>query len=426
MTTTDGFGNPIDPTVGYARGTLLSSSADEVRRLRNAQQIAAEYAALHGIDAIGVFTGNCRRFPLEPADLSEWCEEWVGPGVFAHRLREAAVEHLGGGTDHVAAVTNRTSGGLVAAVLALAARRPVVSVVPAGDRSHTSVIRGCRLAGVPLIEIDEARRVPAALSEHGPALVIVTAVTSTLARSADSDTAAAISAARSAGATVFMDEAYGARVRPVLHGGAKSLALGADAAITNTDKAGLAGPRAGVIAGRADVVVATVAKGSELGIEARAPVAAGALRSLEAFEPGVLAQEAADGRSVADAVAGHLGDAAVKRTDLGPSISEEALLRLVLERSGGAGCRLAPCEATAAVGMLLLRDHGVLTVNTHGQPGGRVSLRLKPTDGAIDRVGGIETLVAALDEAISMVGRHATDRDWVAGLLFGDTRGEPR
>ena len=31
---TDAFGNEIDPTVGYARGRFLASSADEVRRLR--------------------------------------------------------------------------------------------------------------------------------------------------------------------------------------------------------------------------------------------------------------------------------------------------------------------------------------------------------------------------------------------------------
>ena len=422
----DAFGNQIDPTVGYARGTLLRSSSDEVRRLRNAQRIAAEYADRWGTDAIGVFTGNSRRFPVEPGDLAGWCEEWVGPGVFADRLREAAVEHLGGGAEHIAAVTNRTSGGLVAAVLALSAGRPVLSVVPGGDRSHTSVIRGCQLAAVPLVEIDEARLLLTALSEHRPALVLVTAVTSTLARTDDSDTEAAINAARTAGATVLMDEAYGARVRPVLHGGAKSLALGADAAITNTDKAGLSGPRAGVIAGRTEVVVAILAKGSELGIEARAPVAAGALRSLEAFEPRLLEQEAANGQAVADAIAGHLGEAAIKRTDLGPSISEETLLGLVLEQPGGAACRLAPCEATAAVAMLLLRDHGVLTVNSHGQPGGRVCLRLKPTDGAIDRVGGVGALTAALVDSISMVGRNAADHDWVARLLFGDTQREPR
>ena len=419
MSAADRFGNPVDPTVGYARGALLGPSADEVRRLRHAQRVTAEFAALRGAGAVGIFTGNARRFPLQPDDLERWCEEWTGPGRFADRLREVAVAHLGGRADDHAAVVNRTSGGIVAAVLALAEGRPVVSVVPGGDRSHASLRRGCRLARVELVEIDDAGRVPAALSEHAAALVVVTTVTSTLARLDDADTAAAIDAARSAGAAVLMDEAYGARLRPVLHGGAKSLEFGADAAITNTDKAGLCGPRAGVVVGCEESVVAVMAAASELGIEARAPIAAGALRSLEAFDPSVLRQEAIDGNAVADALETCLGTAAVARTDLGPSLSEDTVLGLIRARAGAMSGSLVPCEATAAVAMVMLRDQGVLTVSTHGQPGGRVSLRLKPTPGALEAVGGAERLAEAVNTAISTVARRADDRAWVAALLFG-------
>ena len=415
---TDRFGNPLDPTVGYARGQLLSSSADEVRRLRRAQQIAAGVVAARGIDSIGVFTGNARAFPLQVEDL-EACEEWVGPGLFADRLRSVAIDHLGG-TDHDAvAVFNRTSGGIVAAIVALAAGRPVVSLVPPGDRSHASVIRGCGLAGVELVEVDEAGLVGPAIERVAAALVVVTTVTSVLARLDDADTRAATQAARDAGALVLMDEAYGARVRPVLHDGAKSLLLGGHVAITNTDKAGLSGPRGGVLVGREDVVVAVLAQASEFGIEARAPIALGALRSLETFDPQVLRDEVTDGAAVADALVGRLGEEAVVRTELGPSISEDEAHAIVLARSNR-DSSLVPCETTAAVGMLLLRDHGVLTVNTHGQPGGRVSIRLKPTAGAVQRVGGAARLAAAVDESLSTVALHHTDSDWVAALLFGE------
>ena len=44
----DRFGNPIDPSVGYARGSVLRSSADEVRRLRHAPASAAAMAARTG------------------------------------------------------------------------------------------------------------------------------------------------------------------------------------------------------------------------------------------------------------------------------------------------------------------------------------------------------------------------------------------
>ena len=422
MTATDRFGNEIDSSVGYARGALLGSSADEVRRLRHAQRVASDVVARRGIDSVGIFTGNPRRFPLGPGDLDDWCEEWVGPGLFADQLRRVAVEHLGGKGHDVAAVTNRTSGGIVAAILALAGGRTVVSVVPDGDRSHASVVRGCRLAGTDLVEV-VPDQTTAAVAEHGPELVVVTTVTSSLARMEDAEAMSAIEAARSSGAVIFLDEAYGARVRPVLHDGVRSLELGADAAITNTDKAGLEGPRAGVLVGREAVVVPIVARAAELGIDARAPIAAGALRSLESFDPGVLRREAADGREVARALEDRLGAGLVHRSDLGPRIGEEDAHAMVLERVDGAVCDLVPCESTAAIAMLLLRDHGVVTVNTHGQPGGRVSLRLKPTAGAVERVGGAETLVAALDDAITTVAAGCEDREWMERLLFGEAGG---
>ena len=416
---TDAFGNEIDPTVGYARGRFLASSADEVRRLRRAQQVAADVVVERGVDSIGVFTGNARAFPLTADDL-DLAEEWIGPGRFADRLREGAIGHLGGRPDDSVAVVNRTSGGIVAAMVALSAGRPVVSFVPAGDRSHASVIRGCGLAGVELVEVDDAAEIAGAIDRAQPALVVVTTVTSTLARLDDADALVAIEAGQAAGATVFMDEAYGARLRPVLHGGVKSLELGADLAITNTDKAGLSGPRGGVLAGREGPVVTVLAKASELGIEARAPIALGALRSLEAFEPGILLQEVEDGRAAADALIALVGAEAVARSELGPSLGEEAVATLVHTRPGGDSLSLVPCEITALVGMEMLRHHGVLTVNTHGQPGGRVSIRLKPTEGAVERVGGVEALAAALDQALSTVALRGADEGWVAATLFGE------
>ena len=417
MSAVDSFGNPIDPTVGYARGELLSSSAAEVRRLRQAQAVAARVVADRGADSIGIFTGNSRDFPLTEQDLQK-CEEWVGPGLFADELRSAAIEHLGGEPTDAVAVVNRTSGGIVAAMLSLCEGRPVVSFVPAGDRSHASVIRGCRLAGVELVEVDDPAKIAEALASSKPALVVITTVTSTLARLADDDTRAAISQAKDAGTTVFMDEAYGARLRPVLHEGAKSLMLGADAAITNTDKAGLSGPRGGVVVGREAVVVKVLAQASELGIEARAPIALGALRSLEAFDAQVLIDEVADGREVADALERRLGADAIVRTELGPSLGEDEVMAITQGRAVAA-LPLVPCEVTAAIGMIMLRDHGVLTVNTHGQPGGRVSIRLKPTAGAVTRVGGAEAIADALDRAITEVAAQGADQDWVSELLFG-------
>ncbi|MEL6122041.1 MAG: hypothetical protein AAFR49_20505 [Pseudomonadota bacterium] len=63
----------------------------------------------------------------------------------------------------------------------------------------------------------------------------------------------------------------------------------------------------------------------------------------------------------------------------------------------------------------------MLTVNTHGAPGGRVSLRLKPTAGALDTVGGAGNLTTALDAAIEEVAERIDDHDWFAQTLLGSS-----
>lgn len=418
--TLDRFGNPIDPSVGYARGNLIKSSADEIRRLRQAQRLAGGRVAEMGPDSIGIFTGNPRYFPLRADDLATLCEEWVGPGLFADELKAAAVDHMGGDGSESVAVVNRTSAGIVATILALSENHPVVSLVPLGDRSHASVVRGCKLAGVGLVEVETHETAAAAISEHRPSLVVVTTVTSTLARLADDVSLAVIAEARAAGAIALLDEAYGARLRPVLHGGLASLSLGGDLAITNADKAGLSGPRAGVMVGRPEAVIPVLAKASELGMEARAPVAAGAMRSLQAFDPEILREEARDGGWIADALEARFGPDVVTRSDLGPMIDEQDVLTILLDRAGKSTTSIVPSEATAAVGMLMLRDQGILTVNTHGQPGGRVSIRLKPTAGSVARVGGVDALLRAYNAALDGVCENLGNDGWFARLLFGE------
>lgn len=416
----DMFGNAIDPVVGFARGSIIQSSIEEAKRLRHGQAVAARRVRAHGPRSIGVFTGNQRDFPVSPEDIATNCEEWVGPGLYAEELRAVAVAHLGGRDGDGCAVFNRTSAGIVATIAALAGGKPVLSVVPAGDRSHASVVRGSALAGVELREVPSDADWRIQITDCR--LVIVTTVTSALARLDDALAIAIVEEAHRAGALVFLDEAYGARLRPVLHGGQKALAFGADLAITNCDKAGLSGPRAGVLVGRSDLVVAAAAKAAEYGMEARAPIAAAALRSLQKFDPDHLRQEAAAGQELAAALEAKMGAGVVVRSDLGPMVDENAVLAVILERAGVSASEISvvPCEATAALGMLLLADHGILTVNTHGQPGARVSLRLKPTLDALTSVGGVSAVVDAVDEGIAKVAAIITDESAIRTLILGD------
>ncbi len=417
---TDRLGNTLDPSVGFARGTLLKSSADEVRRLAQAGRVAADFVAREGIEKIAICTGNLRFYPATTDDLSVLCEEWIGPGLFGEELRQAAIAHLGGQGHEASAVVNRTSAGIVATILAHAGEKPVLSLVAEGDRSHASVLRGARLAGIPVREEHDLDSVKRVLAEEKPALFVITPVTSELSMLDDALIHGAVAAGKAAGCVVFLDDAYGARFRPVLHGGGASLSFGADLVVTNADKAGLSGPRAGVLCGDPSVLVPVQAKASELGMEARAPIAVGAMRSLQGFTPDLLLQEAQDGQDLADALEAALGVGRVTRSALGPKIDEQDVLEIVLAMAGANSTDLVPAEVTAAIGMLMLRDKGIVTVNTHGQPGGRVSIRLKPTSGAVARAGGAMAVADCLMSAMRKTAAHLNDKQWAAATLFGE------
>ena len=417
--TTDRFGNAIDPSVGYARGRLLQSSADEVRRLAQAGRVAADFVARKSIDKIAICTGNLRFYPASAEDLGTLCEEWVGPGLFGEELRLTAIQHLGGSGHEGATVFNRTSAGIVATILAHAGAHPILSLVPQGDRSHASVTRGAKLAGVPVVEVYDLPEFSSKLEENQPALVIITPVTSELATLSDDLIQQAVQEAKRAGRIVLLDDAYGARFRPVLKGGKPSLEMGADLVITNADKAGLSGPRAGVMCGEPQALIPVQAKASELGMEARAPIAVGAMRSLQRFTPDLLLQEAQDGQDLSAALENVAGREIVVRSELGPKIGEEDVLDLVKQRAGVKATSLVPAEVTAAVGMIMLRDKGILTVNTHGQPGGRVSIRLKPTIGAVAKAGGADAVAHCFLSAVDETVANLEDNNWFSDLLFG-------
>lgn len=417
--TTDTFNNPIDPVAGFARGTIITSATEEGLRLKNGQRIAAQRVAEKGPESIAIFSGNQRDFPVRAEDLNTLCEEWVGPGIFAEDLHRAALEHLGGNPSNQVAVFNRTSAAIIATIVALSGSSPVVSVSPRLGRSHASVVHGSRLAGTELITVQIDDTWEDSIAEHSPALVVVTTVTSGLERMEDSDIAEVVTRAQDSGAVVLLDEAYGARLRPILYGGKLSLDLGADLSVTNCDKAGLSGPRAGLLMGRRDLVAKVAATGASFGMEARAPIAAGALRSLQSFRPELLRQEAREGQELAVALSKHYPAEVVHTSDLGPMVLEDDVLEDLLRRAGRESTHIVPAEATSALGTLLLREYGILTVNTHGQPGARVSLRLKPTTGAIARAGGVTAVADAVAASSQKLASIITDHDQVAELIVG-------
>jgi L-seryl-tRNA(Ser) seleniumtransferase len=68
--------------------------------------------------------------------------------------------------------------------------------------------------------------------------------------------------------------------------------------------------------------------------------------------------------------------------------------------------------------MLLLRDHGILTVHFAALPPGTSALLLKflPPE-TLERFGGPDRLATAVDESLDALAAVVADRESLAGLL---------
>jgi L-seryl-tRNA(Ser) seleniumtransferase len=416
----DRFGNVIDAEVKYARGRILASAQDERLRFLQAQRIIQWRLEKAGPKSIAIFTGNQRDFLLDAADLGPLTEEWLGPAQFNEELRHAVLQHLGGTDAHEACVFNRTSGGLIAAISSIGAGRTVISYTPPGSSSHPSISRGARAGGSSFVEVSDLPALNRSLASSSVGIVVITPISSELKLLTPDEAGDAVGMAGRRGAVTLVDDAYGARLRPVAQHGPRSLELGAALAITSADKAGLSGPRAGFMAGRADLVLEAATRAAENGQEARAPIALAVLRSLSRYSQATLIEEIAHGDEVYMELAKLLPDH-VRRTPIGAFISEEDILLLALERAGvaPADAPVVPCEAASALGMILLKEHGILVI-VSGQPGSRVSLRLKPIPGALGLAGGATQTAGAVNDAIDRLAAMIRDepmqlRDLIVG-----------
>jgi L-seryl-tRNA(Ser) seleniumtransferase len=390
----------------YVRGEFLRTTADDVAKLRAAWRIVERRRAE---GTLFNFTGLDRSLDVDAGDLPSMDDD-LAPALVGDRLTQLALEHLGGqaGYDDVF-VANRLTAAVVAAMQVLVEPgMRVIGVSP--SYTHPAVARAVRLAGG---ELDDGGPVDAA------DVVVVTRLAVTYDVLPLEALREAIAAAGDRSARVFVDDAGGARVGPAVFGQPKTLELGVDVGATGLDKYGTSGPRLGLLAGEAELVAAIRARAIELGLEARPMLYPAVVRSLERYRPERVRELAAATNELGDALEERLAGVA-SRTPVAVKLEGEAILTEALRRAGQqvADSGLVPYEATAALAMLLLRDHGVLTVHFAALPPGTSALLLKfvPPE-TLTAFGGAGRLAAAVDEALNTLAAMVANGAAVAELL---------
>jgi L-seryl-tRNA(Ser) seleniumtransferase len=367
----------VESTLPYVRGEILAGTEDDLAKLRAAWRIIRDREVFD-------FTGLERSLVL-PETAPELLDDELAPALYAERMTALALDHLGGSHEtHDVFLANRTTAALVAAMQVLV--RPgarVVGVSP--SYTHPAAVRAVRLAGG---EFEEGG------AFEGADLILLTR----LAVTYDALALEEIERAVESGVPVFVDDAGGARVGPALLGQPKMLELGVVGGVTGLDKYGTTGPRLGLLGGERELVGRIRARAVELGLEARPMLYPAVVHSLEQYRPERVRELVETTSRLGDALAARLGDL-VERTPFAVRLPGEEILVEAIRR-GGAESPLAPIEATAALAMLLLRDHGVLTVHFAALPPGTSALLLKfVTPETLERFGGADAFAAAVDDA---------------------------
>jgi L-seryl-tRNA(Ser) seleniumtransferase len=347
----------------------------------------------------------------------------VGPAFFWDDLVDVAQEHFGGSAEHEVAVFNRCSAGNISTCLALAEPgSSVLSVVPA-NRSHPSIGRGVRLAGARLLQTNNLAGVERYLEGHGVSLVVITGVSSELHIMEQDLLLQVVDLARSKGIPTLLDDAYGTRLRPIIYGGLKTLETGVDVGVTSCDKAGMEGPRAGLMVGKADLVTRIAAKATEIGLEARPPLALAVWASLTQFDPIHLRQEVELGIELYHQLCERYGAERVVQSALGASLPAEEVYEIVAARSlRGHRLPVVPAELTAGVGMYWLEQYGIISTNALGGPGASIWLRFKPIPSEVERFGGTQALLDAAEDGLEFVAQRAHLIPEMRRLILGEVQ----
>ncbi|WP_321423668.1 TIGR03576 family pyridoxal phosphate-dependent enzyme [uncultured Methanobacterium sp.] len=384
---------------------LICTSLDEVKRRESAFRFIATTVNQEGRSSLYDLSGLAGGFPVKKSDLP-FLETYSGPAIFELSLQKEGKKHLGG--EKVAAF-NRTSAALLATILALVKPGEEVLHYLPELPSHPSIPRSAKLQGASYAEFDNIEDFQ--LSEK-TSLVVITGSTMDHQVIPLDDFEKIIQISHKKQVPVLVDDASGARIRTVIYNQPRAMDMGADLVVTSTDKL-MNGPRAGLMAGKTELIDRVKEKAHQFGLEAQPPVVAGIVRALEDFNPQKLLNSM-DRRDKLSIIVGNVLTG-VKKTPTGFMISASNLKKEIIPNEDDES--LSDRELATLMAMVLLKEHHIITIPALGMPGVSTTIRFDLSAADAENVDDTQ-IVHAIKDSIKRVREMVMDEETCLSVLY--------
>lgn len=384
---------------------LINSSVDEVRKRENSFSIINSILKKYGREDFYDLTGLAGGFRLSPDDIN-LLETYAGPAIFESQLQEAGKQHLGG--EKILAF-NRTTAGILAAVLALV--KPgdeVIHYLPKFP-SHPSIPRSTELVGASYKEFDDINDFEV---HENTSLVIITGSTMDHDIINEDEFSSIITISKSKNIPVFVDDASGARLRTVIYNQPKAMDMGADIVITSTDKL-MDGPRAGLMSGKKEIIDLIKSKANQFGLEAQSSTIVGIIRAIENFSGERMLEAFKKKHTVYEVLKKDIIN--IRETPTGIMLSADDLVDELNKK--GIETEFTSNDVACVFSVLLLRNYHILTIPAVGMPGASATIRIDLSSKDAERVN-VDYIVKAMIETFSHLGEIVNYKIACSTLLF--------
>ena len=339
---------------------IVNNSLDEIKKRDNALSIIRNMVENGGRSSLYDLTGLSGGFIASPSELS-LLETYVGPAIFEDALQEVGIEHMGG--DKVIPL-NRTSSGILATILTLVNKNSNVVHYLAELPAHPSIPRSCKLVGANYSETDNFNEF--SIPEN-TSLVVITGSTMDHKVIDENEFRKVIEMAHARNIPVMVDDASGARLRTVIFNQPRACDLGADIAITSTDKL-MPGPRGGLMAGREDLIDEIKVKVNQFGLEAQPPAVLAMVNGIKNFNEDNLINSFEHKEQLFELLNKNFNN--FQKTPTGVMISPNDLAKEINVEHN-----LSDNDLAFVFSFILLRDCGIITIPPVSMPGASATIR---------------------------------------------------